>query len=224
MIWAYHQNLDEAKGDDVPRLADHEQRRREITGAARTVIAGGGLDAATFQSVAAAARISVRTVQYYFGNKRELLLATRRAVIEDAGARFGHRMATLGAEPSGRAALRAILIELLPLDDARREDSIVLDAFHTAALTGSDVAPDNTADATRALMTIVAEQLRHERPGAPDTELDAELIALAVAALTQSILAGMHTRESALGFVDHLLIRVLGPAPSTSQRKAHARR
>ncbi|MGV9975278.1 TetR/AcrR family transcriptional regulator [Nocardia beijingensis] len=196
----------------MPRLVDHEVRRREITSAVRRVIVGGGLEAVTFQTVAAEAGISVRLVQYYFGTKREFLLATHRSVIEDAGARFMRRWDSLGADATPREAIRAVLIELLPLDDLRREEAIVLGAFGTAAITGRGITAEETFAAPRALVAIVAGQLRRARSGeAKDrADLDAELITAAIGGLAQGLLQGYGTAQSVVELVDHLLDRVLG--------------
>lgn len=203
----------------MPRLADHEQRRRQITDAARRVVARDGLAAATFQSVAAEAGISVRLVQYYFGSKREFLLATHRAVAVDAGERFAGRLAALGDDPPPREVLRAVLGELLPTDADRRADAIVLDAFHSAALTGADVAVGDTVGAPRALVEIVAAQLRRAdagaRPGAdaevpdsePTTTNDAWLLVLAAAGLTQAMLVDPEVVSRADDLLDRLIDR-----------------
>lgn len=170
----------------MPRLADHDQRRTQITDAARRVVARDGLGSATFQSVAAEAGISVRLVQYYFGTKRAFLLATHRAVVADAGARFTRSLGVLGADPAPREVIRTVLAELLPTDAARRQDSVVLTMFHTAALTapagettnrtdedraaspaadGSGIVADDTLGAPRFLVRIIADQLRRSRTG-----------------------------------------------------------
>ncbi|MFE7507012.1 TetR/AcrR family transcriptional regulator [Promicromonospora sp. NPDC057488] len=215
----------------MPRLADHDQRRKQITDAARRVVARGGLGAATFQSVAAEAGVSVRLVQYYFGTKRAFLLATHRAVVADAGARFTARLATLGADPEPRAVVRAILTELLPADAARREDAVVLNAFHAGALsaggadggTGSgaaaaDVGAEDTLGAPRYLITAIADQLRRARAGAAssadgdesgDVDLDAELILAAAAGLTQTLLVDASAAERADALLDRLLDRLV---------------
>lgn len=202
----------------MPRLVDHQVRRREITTAVRNVMARGGLDAATFQSVAAEAGISVRLVQYYFGTKREFLLATHRAVLDDAAIRFGKRVAALGEDAAPRDSLRIILTELLPLDDARRQDTIVLDAFYAAALTGGhSFRMTDTTGGARALTGVIAEHLRRTRHTAPSAaastiDLDAELIALTIIGLTQAALDPA-TAASAPTLVERLLDRMLGPAP-----------
>lgn len=192
----------------MPRLVDHEVRRREITDAVRRVIVRGGLASVTFQTVAAEAGISVRLVQYYFGTKKDFLLATHRSVMEDAGARFMQRWTALGADATPREAIRAVLTELLPLDERRREEAIVLGAFGTAAITGGGITAEETFAAPRALVTIVADQLR--RVNGTEPNLDAELVAMAIGGLAQGMLQGYGTAHSALELVDHLLDRVLG--------------
>ncbi|TCJ89688.1 TetR/AcrR family transcriptional regulator [Nocardia alba] len=196
----------------MPRLADHEERRRSITGAVRRVIARGGLDAATFQSVAAEAGVSVRSVQYYFGTKREFLLATHRAVVEDSGARMARGFAGLGPQAGPRDIVRTILISILPLDEASRHDAVVLGIFHAATLTGPDVESADTAGAPNYIVDAVAGQLRQLRgPGADERTLiaDAEVILLAVAGLTQGMLTNDDYATRATQLVDHLLDRVL---------------
>jgi AcrR family transcriptional regulator len=192
----------------MPKLADHDQRRAQITSAARQVIARDGLGAATFQSVAAEAGISVRLVQYYFGTKQKFLLATHRAVVADAGTRFTERLSTLGAEPAPREVVRAILTELLPADADRRRDTIVLNSFHAAALTSPDVAAEDTLGAPRFLVRVIAEQLRRARGDAADqrtAELDAELIVAGTSGLVQTLLVD----DGAEGRVGELLDRLL---------------
>ncbi|MGW4243435.1 TetR/AcrR family transcriptional regulator [Nocardia sp. NPDC004722] len=195
----------------MPRLVDHEQRRREITTAARKVIASGGLDAATFQSVAAEAGISVRLIQYYFGTKRELMLATHQAVVADWGSGFAESLAMLGPDAPAREVIRAESLGLIPLDDAKFQDNLVFAAFHAANLTGDTVTSAEMMGAPKYLMTSFSEQLRRERSGESAmvaTELDAELIVLAVTGISQAVLAGGVTRERAVELLDHLLDRV----------------
>ncbi|MFC8598277.1 TetR/AcrR family transcriptional regulator [Isoptericola sp. NPDC057191] len=216
----------------MPRRVDHDQRRRQITDACRRVVARDGLEAATFQAVAAESGVSVRLVQYYFGNKHGLLVATHRAVIEGSAARFGV------GEPGGvagdaaapmpppRAVLRAVLAALLPLDGARRADAVVLAAFHAAALTNEAVTSEDLRGAPRALVDLVAGQVLRARgdgggtgpgsgpgSGADDpARLDAELVLASAAGLTQGILAGYVDGETALAVVDRLLDHVVGHA------------
>ncbi|GAA4700562.1 transcriptional regulator, TetR family [Promicromonospora umidemergens] len=206
----------------MPKLADHDQRRTQITSAARRVIARDGLAAATFQSVAAEAGISVRLVQYYFGTKRKFLLATHHAVVADAGARFTRRLSTLGAEPAPREVIRAILTELLPTDADRRRDTIVLNTFHAAALTSTDVGAEDTLGAPRFLARAIAEQLRRARGDAAPAagraseqaagraaELDAELIVAGAGGLAQTLLVDDGAEQRVGELLDRLLDRMV---------------
>lgn len=212
----------------MPRRVDHDERRRQITDACRRVVARDGLEAATFQAVAAESGVSVRLVQYYFGNKHGLLVATHRAVIEGSAARFGVGAPGDAAArpPAPRAVLRAVLAALLPLDDARRADAVVLAAFHAAALTNEAVTPQELRGAPRALVDLVAGQLRRAQgdgagtragsstgSGADDAaRLDAELVLASAAGLTQGILAGHVDDGTALAVVDRLLDHLVDPA------------
>ncbi len=196
----------------MPRLADHEERRRSITDAARRVIARGGLEAATFQSVAAEAGVSVRSVQYYFGTKREFILATHRAVVEDSGARMAAGFQALGPDAGPRDIVRTILISVLPLDDPSRQDAIILGIFHAATLTGPDVESADTVGAPNYIVDAVAGQLRTLRgPDADEKAIvaDAEVILLALGGLAQGMLTNDDYAARAPQLVDHLLDRVL---------------
>ncbi|MEU0545669.1 TetR/AcrR family transcriptional regulator [Nocardia sp. NPDC005978] len=200
----------------MPRLADHDQRRAQITTAARKVIARGGLAAATFQSVAAEAGISVRLVQYYFGTKQEVLAATHLSVVAAAGDRFARNIAALGESAPPREILATVFNELLPWDETRREEAIILIAFHTAALTTDDVEPKDTAGPGLWLMNAVADQLRRVRPAetpaaATQLILDAQLLVAAVGGMTQGMLTIPQSATDADALIDRLLDRFLSP-------------
>lgn len=197
----------------MPRLVDHEQRRRQITDAARRVITRGGMEAATFQSVAAEAGISVRLVQYYFGTKKDFLMATHRAVIDDSAARFTDRITAGGPITDPREIVRTVAYALLPLDEASRADALVNIAFHVAGLTGSEIVSEDLLAPPRLLVATLTDVLSEADPDrAATAELDAGLILGALVGLTQSMLAGHHSADEARRFVDHLLDRIPGTA------------
>jgi len=198
-------------------LADHDARRRQITDAARRVIVRGGLEAATFQAVAAEAGISVRLVQYYFGTKKDFLLGTLRSVIDAMARRFLEQFQSLGAEPDPRYALRTIGRALLPLDDTRRAEAQILAAYQAARLTGSTALPGETLAPARLLEQTLEEHIRRAReltPGATDmpaARRDAEMLTVVIAGLSQSVLSDFTSPERAAELLDHAIDRVLGP-------------
>ncbi|QJW35601.1 TetR/AcrR family transcriptional regulator [Cellulosimicrobium protaetiae] len=206
----------------MPRLVDHAERRAQITDAARRVIGREGLEAATFQAVATEAGVSVRLVQYYFGNKDGLLAATHRAVVDASAARFGAGGPAPRTPPTPYDVLRGVVVALLPLDAERRADAVVLAAFHAAALTRGPAAQEALLPAPRALVDVVAEQLDRARgvvgPGerAADTTKDAELALAALAGLTQSVVARHLEPAEALAVAERLLEHLLGAPPGRS--------
>lgn len=212
----------------MPRLADHDARRRQITDAARRVIVRGGLEAATFQAVAAEAGISVRLVQYYFGTKKEFLLGTLKSVIDAMASRFIEQFESLGDDPDPRFALQTIGRALLPLDDLRRDEAQVLAAYQAARLTGSEPLPSETLAPARLLVETLAEHIGRARgyptgDDSPDTQaaigLDAELLSVLIPGLSQTVLSDFHTPERAAELLDHAIDRILGPAGPTSPRE-----
>ena len=196
----------------MPALVDHDVRRREITSAARRVIVAKGLSAVTFQSVAAEAGMSVRLIQYYFGTKADFLRATHRSVMEDVGARFVRTWSRLGDGASSRDTIRAVLVELLPLDPVRREETIVLGAFGADTRTGDGIGSEATTAAPSALVSILQAQLRRASAASRTAELDADLILMTVGGLAQGIASDQYPAELALPLVDHLLDRIFGGA------------
>src|SRR3954447_8660531 len=102
----------------MPKRVDHGERKSQIVEAVVRLTLKGGLSAATFREVAAEAGVSVRLVQYYFGTKDELLLATQRHV----AARSIERLRAWIAETDGspRAWLRAFMGSFIPVDDETR--------------------------------------------------------------------------------------------------------
>ncbi|GAA1584015.1 MULTISPECIES: TetR/AcrR family transcriptional regulator [Kribbella] len=102
-----------------------------------TITAERGLEQATMREVAAAAGVSVGTVQYYCRTKDEMLLLAFKHIID----RITTRAA--GVEHTGPvgSVLKQIVLEFLPLDELRQRESRVYLAFAaraavTPALTG----------------------------------------------------------------------------------------
>ncbi|GLZ79365.1 hypothetical protein Afil01_41720 [Actinorhabdospora filicis] len=197
----------------MPRLADHEVRRGQVIAAARRVIVRGGLGAATFQAVAAEAGMSVRLVQYYFGTKKEFLLGTLDDVIRVIAVRFTEQLGALDAEPDPRTALRTIGRALLPLDDVRRDEALILTAYQAARLIGDPPVPAETLAPNRLLVRTLAAHVHRARGGDPGaaaaSELDAELLATLIVGMSQSLLAGALSADGTAALLDHAVDRVL---------------
>ncbi|MEU6447360.1 TetR/AcrR family transcriptional regulator [Streptomyces sp. NPDC046979] len=138
----------------MPRVADHDARHGQITDAVQRLIVRDGLTAVTVARTAAEAGMSVGLVQHYFTAKDEMLLATFTRV----NGRFTARVDEVvnRGEAEGRTIaemLRQALAELMPLDDARREEFLVRLAF-------ADQAAHNTRLAAVQRETLVGIRSR----------------------------------------------------------------
>lgn len=72
----------------VPKLVDHDVRRREIAQAVWAVIAERGIEGVTLRSVAAEAGISVDRIQHYHASREELVRDSCRELLKAATQRF----------------------------------------------------------------------------------------------------------------------------------------
>src|ERR671910_2350073 len=100
----------------MPKLVDHEQRRRELGEAVWRVIRRDGVEAASVRKVAQEAGWSAGALRHYFSTQSELLTFAMQMVVERIEARVG----ALEPPADPRRAVEQRLHELLPLDRERR--------------------------------------------------------------------------------------------------------
>lgn len=160
-------------------------RQAEVADAALRIIAGDGLPAATFRTVAAEAGWSLGAVQKAFPTKDQMLAA--------AFARLRERAAPLPPGEPGRPSLHgwlvALLVGILPLDDSRRAAQRQSDAFAQWALAEPSVAAaiaESDAQVRGLLASLVA---RARSEGEVAAHVDPETTAWAVLALAQGLAA-----------------------------------
>ena len=72
----------------VPKLVDHDVRRREIAQAVWAVIAERGIEGVTLRSVAAEAGVSVGRIQHYHASREELVRDSCRELLKAATQQF----------------------------------------------------------------------------------------------------------------------------------------
>jgi AcrR family transcriptional regulator len=107
----------------MPKLVDHEERRRLIAQATWRVISRDGVRAASVRTVAAEAGLSTGALRHYFDDHASLLLFAARHSLELMAVRVFAYLSRADAEP--RATVQACLEELLPLDEQRAAESAV---------------------------------------------------------------------------------------------------
>ncbi|MEU7576816.1 TetR family transcriptional regulator C-terminal domain-containing protein [Streptomyces sp. NPDC041068] len=120
----------------MPARIDLEQRRKDVIEAAFRLVVAEGITGVSLRKVAAESGWNIGSVRHYFDDHRTLLVAA----VTEVGDRMGKRLTryatdTLAGLTGERAvdALQALLEELLPVDEERRVESIVLMEFIVAA-------------------------------------------------------------------------------------------
>lgn len=186
-----------------------EQRRRQIMDAVVDVTGDGGLQAATFRTIAEQAGVSVRLVQYYFGDKNQLLADTLTYVQQDIADLVAAGMTALGDEPTTRRVLETICEAFLPVDERRRRAMLVFLAFGAAALTDESLQGPEALRRGQGLADVLAEQLRRERSD-EHVDDDALLLVMTIVGLGNGILAGDVTVARGRRLLARALDRALG--------------
>ncbi|MFE3261836.1 TetR/AcrR family transcriptional regulator [Nocardia sp. NPDC059091] len=118
----------------MPKIVDHEERRRTISAAACRVIATAGLANTTVRDIATEAGCTTGMVVHYFDGKRQVLLAALASATTAVEERITE-MVTQSAD------MYEVLCQCLPMDETRRIEWQVWIAFwdwatHDAELAG----------------------------------------------------------------------------------------
>ncbi|WP_049556199.1 TetR/AcrR family transcriptional regulator [Nonomuraea sp. SBT364] len=127
----------------MPKIVDHEERRREVLSAARRVIVRDGIDAATTRAIAKEAGYSNGVLAHYFTDKDEILLSALR----QSHQRIRERLTRKVEGVSGLAALRELLLDNLPLDAERTQETRLEVSFWSRSLTSELLAEVQRAEA-----------------------------------------------------------------------------
>jgi TetR/AcrR family transcriptional repressor of bet genes len=187
-----------------------EQRRRQIIDAVVRITTSGGLQAATFRSIAQEAGVSVRLVQYYFGTKDQLLADTLAEVGKDAVVRIQGALEELGPEPTAKQRIRTIFEQFLPLDEPRRRAMLVFIAFRTAALTDSTLGSSETLRLDTSLLDTIRDAIEEAaangktRQGA-ESHHEAVMLVTAMTGIANGMLSGTFSAEEGLESLEYLL-------------------
>jgi AcrR family transcriptional regulator len=167
----------------VPKIVDHEQRRREVADAVLRVVARKGVVGVTLNEVAGESGWSRGVLTHYFDNKDALLEAALRQGMRQISA----NLQTAAAEPDTRRALRLVLEEILPLDERRLAFSRVYVSFMAEAIVAEHLRSYFAYNhgAWRDLITTLVE--RGQAGGQIDPSVGARATAEALGALAEGL-------------------------------------
>ncbi|HEX4816816.1 MAG TPA: TetR/AcrR family transcriptional regulator [Nonomuraea sp.] len=142
----------------MPKIVDHEERRREVLSAARRVIARDGIDAATTRAIAKEAGYSNGVLSHYFADKDEILLSALCQSHQRIRARLTRKVDGV----TGLAALRELLLDNLPLDAERTRETRLEVSFWSRSLSSERLAEVQRGEAAE-LRGAVRELLGQAR-------------------------------------------------------------
>ncbi|GLZ42547.1 TetR/AcrR family transcriptional regulator [Actinokineospora sp. NBRC 105648] len=120
----------------MPKVIDHEQRRREIVEVAKRLIAEGGFEAATMRSIVTAAGFANGALKHYFAGKDGIIAATFESVLDETA----RRMSELDPDVGPVAALRGFVEAAMPLEPDRISSARVLLVLWGHSVTNPDLA------------------------------------------------------------------------------------
>lgn len=150
----------------MPKIVDHDQRRREIVEVTWRFIARQGIAKLNMRDLAAAAGYANGGLKLYFPTKDAILVATFGYVAEATN----RRIAATAGKLESLAAIEAFAHEVLPLDELRRDEARVAVHFWHLALGDAALAEVNTQSMEQwrqSLNVWFAQLLGPEHPDAP---------------------------------------------------------
>ena len=194
----------------MPKVVDHDVRRRELTDAVCRLTLRGGLGSVTFRKVAAEAGVSVRLVQHYFGSKQGLLDATQEHVAERSTARL---LSWIEAtDGSAREVLGAFAKSFNPVDEETRVAMLMYVALYTesvvAAMGDPSANPGRKTEVNLMHDTILEQLERGPLVDGVDPQAEAVLLTALLPGLGQYVLDGTITPDQAAATIDHHLDRL----------------
>ncbi|MDQ4214564.1 TetR/AcrR family transcriptional regulator [Microbacterium capsulatum] len=121
----------------MPKIIDHDQRRREIVEVAKGIILKGGFEAATMRSIASEAGFANGALKHYFPGKESIVAATFETIL----AQISEGIQEAGSAPeSAEAALRGFLDATIPGDPEQIAAGRVLLALWEYAMSNEALA------------------------------------------------------------------------------------
>lgn len=95
----------------MPKIIDHDQRRRDIVEVAKSIILKGGFEAATMRSIAAEAGFANGALKHYFPGKESIVAATFETILQEHDSWL---QASISEGQTAEEALRNLLRGTLP--------------------------------------------------------------------------------------------------------------
>ena len=188
----------------MPKIVDHELRRKELGAAVWRVILQDGLGEVSIRSVAAEAGWSSGALRHYFSTRAELLAFACDLVIDQVTTRISNMRHTGNV----REAVRDVLLQTMPADATRHIEASIAFAFLALGLGDSELARIQRIHFTK-MHELCVQQIQR---------LDAEYV-LAIHATLDTAAHRLHALVD--GLTLHVLAGHLSPEDMIVQLDAH---
>ncbi|HEY2056403.1 MAG TPA: TetR family transcriptional regulator C-terminal domain-containing protein [Solirubrobacterales bacterium] len=145
----------------MPKKVDHDVRREELVLAAWRVIAANGIDEVTIRDIARESGFSSGVLAHYFKNKDDLLAHALRLSHTRIRKRYDAEVET----PVAVDALRAILIDNLPMDEQRDLETRIEMSFWARALRNEELheIQQDESETLRELLRELVEKAQKDK-------------------------------------------------------------
>jgi AcrR family transcriptional regulator len=166
----------------MPKIVDHEDRRRELAEAAWRVIIKHGLDGATTRLIAKESGYSAGVLAHYFESKDEILLEALRISHEN----IERRVPQVIEGREGLDALRAFCLDILPTGEQQVRETHLEMSFWSRALVKAELLAVQRAESSRwrrVLQSLVEAAQRTGEIG----DFDPRIVAVNLSALMDGL-------------------------------------
>ncbi|MBT3080821.1 MULTISPECIES: TetR/AcrR family transcriptional regulator [Streptomyces] len=181
----------------MPRKVDHRERRELLADALMRLAATQGLEGVSLRHVAAEAGVSTGMVQHYFRTKDEMMTFAF-GMVED---RIRARCEAADTPAAPRELVRALLLQILPLDDTRRLEGHVGLAFLAYAAVKPAMRAGVSEGAGR-MRGFITQQLRQAGADGVDPDRAATGLMALVDGLGMQLLSRQFAEEEAVAALD----------------------
>jgi AcrR family transcriptional regulator len=170
----------------MPKIANHEERRRDVCEAAWTVIARDGLEATSLRAIAFELGMTTGVLMHYFKDREELI----SFAIEEIMNRVTIRIDQLLEGKEGFDRIEAMLLAGLPIDDKNQRGWKIWLAVTGASVGKANLLAQHQARYATIRNRLVKELKSLQKNGLVSKPLNINLEADAMVELTDGIGVG----------------------------------
>jgi AcrR family transcriptional regulator len=172
----------------TPARGDHDARRSEVSEGVWRVLSARGFEGLTLRAVAAELGASTGLLTHYFPNKRALLSHALEELDRRSTARPRRADPADGSPPpAGLARMRAVLLDVLPLDEAAAAGNRIWVGSWDVALADAELATAHAGRYARSRVALTAHVADAQGLG----ELPAQADPAELAAGAQAFVLGL---------------------------------